>query len=54
MSRKALQTSLDKDPAIRKKLVKRIVKAAERPDIPVMVLHQLAQCIELWGDDKED
>jgi 5-formyltetrahydrofolate cyclo-ligase len=51
---RAFTTALDKDPAVRAVLIKRIQKAVKRPDLPVMVLHQLAQAIEMWGDDKED
>lgn len=39
---------------VRAALMRRIERAIQRPDIPVMVLHQIAQCIEMWGDDKED
>lgn len=45
-------TSLDSNPIVRQKLKERIVKAIERPGIPVVVLHQVAQCIELWEKDQ--
>lgn len=51
---RALGTKLDKNVAIRSTLIKRIETAIRREDIPVAVLHQVAQCIEMWGDDNED
>lgn len=45
---------LDMNGHARELLVARITKAAKRPDIPVMVLHQIAQCIEMWCDDAEE
>lgn len=52
--RKALATSLDNNPIVRQKMVERLTKAAGRRDIPIAVLHQMAQVLEQWGDDKED
>lgn len=54
LNRRKKQKLLD-NPKIRAALVKRVERAIRRPDIPVMVLHQVAQCIEMWDDDdKED
>jgi hypothetical protein len=52
--RAALATKLDLDAAVRAKLIERVASALRRKDIPVMVLHQLAQCLEMWNDDRED
>jgi hypothetical protein len=49
-----LVTSLDKNREVRRELIKRIERAIRRADIPVAVLHQVAQCIEMWGDDAEE
>jgi hypothetical protein len=54
INRRALATVLDKLPGVRQKLLKRIGRAIRREDLPVTVLHQVAQCIEMWGDDKEE
>jgi hypothetical protein len=50
INRDALATVLDKLPGVRQKLIKRIERAIRREDIPVAVLHQVAQCIELWSE----
>lgn len=43
--RKALATSCDNNDAIRRALIDRIIKAAA--DVPVAVLHQIAQALEM-------
>lgn len=50
MTRKALTSELDTDKKIRAELLKRIERAIRRPSIPVAVLYQVAQCIEMWED----
>ncbi len=48
-ARKAMSSKLlDSDPQIRAALVKRITNGIEQPNIPVIVLHQVAQCLEMW------
>lgn len=52
--RRALQTMLDNNPIVRKKMVERVALAATRKAIPVAVLHTIAQTLEQWGDDEEE
>lgn len=50
-SKRALTSAMDGDPKIRAALIGRITKAAEHA--PVILLHQIAQMIELAGADYE-
>lgn len=49
---RAMATSLDSNPIVRQKLKERIIASIEHPGIPVAVLHQVAQCIEMWERDQ--
>lgn len=51
MKRRALETSLDSNPRVRQLLIERLTKAMADDKLPVAVLHQMLQVLELWIND---
>jgi len=51
---KALKTKLDNVAIVRAVLIRSLARAAAREDIPIKVLLNFVQTLEMYDDDKEE